>query len=126
MIADRQTGRVLATAFGTGKQQDFALFKQSRTGMAAFRLCLADSGYQGLDKRHTQSLTPKKKSKHHPLTPEEKAANRAISRERIACEHVIGRLKVFRILMERYRNRRKRFGLRFNLLAAICNLERNL
>ncbi|MDR2764264.1 MAG: IS5/IS1182 family transposase, partial [Tannerella sp.] len=29
----------------------------------------------------------------------------------------------FRILSERYRNRRKPFGLRFNLIAAICNLE---
>jgi len=36
---------------------------------------------------------------------------------------VIGRLKVFRILSERYHNRRKRFGLRFNLIAAIYNLE---
>jgi hypothetical protein len=32
-------------------------------------------------------------------------------------------LKVFRILSDRYRNRRKRFGLRFNLIAAIYNLE---
>jgi len=31
---------------------------------------------------------------------------------------------VFRILLERYRNRRRRFGLRFNLIAALCNLER--
>ncbi|MDR2042674.1 MAG: IS5/IS1182 family transposase, partial [Tannerella sp.] len=29
----------------------------------------------------------------------------------------------FRILSERYRNRRKRFALRFNLIAAICNLD---
>ncbi|MDM8565218.1 IS5/IS1182 family transposase, partial [Candidatus Halobeggiatoa sp. HSG11] len=29
----------------------------------------------------------------------------------------------FRILKERYRNRRKRFSLRFNLIAAIHNLE---
>lgn len=89
----------------------------------AFLLCLADSGYQGLDKRHCNSQTPKKTSKHHPLTVEDKARNRAISRQRIGCEHIIGRLKVFKILSERYRNRRKRFGLRFNLLAAICNLE---
>jgi transposase len=86
---------------------------------------LADSGYQGLEKYHPNSQTPKKKSKHHPLTDQEKASNREIARQRIGCEHVIGRLKVFRILMERYRNRRKRFGLRFNLLAAICNLERH-
>lgn len=88
-------------------------------------VCLADSGYQGLGKLHKNTKTPTKKSKHHPLTKEQKAKNRAIARERIGCEHVIGRLKVFRILMERYRNRRKRFGLRFNLLAAVCNLERD-
>ncbi|MCL2853878.1 MAG: IS5/IS1182 family transposase, partial [Defluviitaleaceae bacterium] len=29
----------------------------------------------------------------------------------------------FKILAERYRNRRKRFGLRLNLLAGICNFE---
>ncbi len=33
------------------------------------------------------------------------------------------RLKIFRILAERYRNRRKRFGLRFNLISAILNFE---
>jgi len=76
-----------------------------------------------LDKLHPNSKTPKKKSKHHPLTQEEKARNREIARRRIVAEHVIGRLKVFRILSERYRNRRKRFGLRFNLIAAIYNLE---
>ncbi|MDR2764965.1 MAG: IS5/IS1182 family transposase, partial [Tannerella sp.] len=38
-------------------------------------------------------------------------------------EHAIGFVKRFRILSEHYRNRRKRFGLRFNLIAAICNLE---
>lgn len=78
-----------------------------------------------MDKKHTNSLTPKKKSKKHPLTDADKANNRAISRQRIGCEHIMGRLKVFKILSERYRNRRKRFGLRFNLIAAIYNLERD-
>ena len=32
-------------------------------------------------------------------------------------------VKIFRILAERYRNRRGRFGLRFNLIAAIINSE---
>ena len=124
MIADKRTGKVIATAFCEGRKQDFALFKASRTVLDASILGLGDSGYQGIDKLHPNSRTPKKKSKHHPLTDEQKAANREISRVRIAVEHVIGRLKVFRILSERYRNRRKRFALRFNLLAAICNMER--
>lgn len=92
--------------------------------MTAARLCLADSGYQGLDKLRKNAQTPQKKSKHHPLTDAQKASNRALSRERIRCEHALARLKVFKILAHPYRNRRRRFGLRFNLLAAICNLER--
>ena len=118
------TGKILATAFCEGKKTDFALFKASRTPLSAVQTCLADSGYQGLDKIRPNAQTPKKKSKHHPLTEVDKARNRAISRQRIGCEHVMSRLKVFRILKECYRNRRKRFGLRFNLIAAICNLER--
>ena len=59
----------------------------------------------------------------NPLTNEQKACNRKLARLRIFVEHVIRRLKVFRLLSERYRNRRKRFGLRFNLIAAIYNFE---
>ncbi|MGB7413468.1 MAG: hypothetical protein WA902_04590, partial [Thermosynechococcaceae cyanobacterium] len=44
------------------------------------------------------------------------------SRERIGVEHVNGRLKVFKILAQRYRNRR-RYGLRCNLIAALYNYE---
>ena len=105
---------------------DFKLFKLSRIGIVEQIECLADSGYQGLTKLHANSQTPKKKSKHHPLTSEQKATNREISKKRILVENVIGRLKVFRILSERYRNRRKRFGLRFNLIAAIYNFELGL
>ena len=72
---------------------------------------------------HVNRQIPAKKSKRHPLTLEQKDANHELASQRIFCEHVIGRLKVFRILSERYRNRRKRFGLRFNLIAAIYNFE---
>ena len=49
----------------------------------------------------------------------------------IVVEHVNRKLKIFRILdvsamprrAERYRNRRKRFGLRFNLISTILNFE---
>jgi transposase len=72
---------------------------------------------------HPNSQTPVKKSKLHPLSQEQKASNQELSRKRILIENIIRRLKIFRILSERYRNRRKRFGLRFNLIAAICNME---
>ena len=91
--------------------------------MAAQVLCLADAGYQGLTELHANSRTPKKKSKHHPLTSEQKAVNRELARQRIFVEHVIRKVKIFRILSERYRNRRKRFGLRFNLIASLYHLD---
>jgi hypothetical protein len=91
--------------------------------MAAYVLCLADAGYQGLADLHSNSQTPQKKSKHRPLTVAQKVANRELARQRIFVEHVIRKVKIFRILSERYRNRRKRFGLRFNLIASLYNLE---
>lgn len=53
------------------------------------------------------------------------AANRELARQRIFVEHVIRKVKIFRILSERYRNRRKRFGLRFNMIASLHHLELN-
>ena len=75
---------------------------------------------------HTNSQTPAKKSKLHPLSAEQKRANHKLSKKRILIENIIRKLKIFRILSDRYRNRRKRFGLRFNLIAAIYNLELDL
>ncbi len=126
VIVNLATLEIVATAFSEGKKHDFKLFKQSCQGMIPTITCLADSGYQGIVEIHNNSKIPKKKSKHHPLTKEEKAANRALAKARIYGEHVIGKLKIFRILKERYRNRRKRFGLRFNLISAIYNLSLGL
>lgn len=123
MIINQRTLEIIATAFCQGRTHDFRMFKENYAGMAEHIRCLADAGYQGLLDLHANSQTPAKKSKHHPLTDQQKTENRSLSRERIYAEHVIGKLKVFRILSERYRNRRKRFSLRFNLIAAIYNLE---
>ena len=123
MIADLNTEQLLATDFCIGSQHDFQLFKESRTAITCQTRALADAGYQGLVSLHANSQTPAKKTKLHPLNPEQKASNRALSKVRILIENIIRKLKIFRILSERYRNRRKRFGLRFNLIAAIYNLE---
>jgi hypothetical protein len=48
----------------------------------------------------------------------------APSSERVPCENVIAMLKRFKIIGDRDRNRRRRFGLRFFLIAAIYNMER--
>lgn len=77
----------------------------------------------GLNKIHTNSKLPKKKTKKHPLTKEDKIENKKLSSQRVINENVIGMLKRFKIIADKYRNRRKRFGLRFNLIAGIYNYE---
>ena len=126
VIVNQTTLEIMVTAFSRGRKHDFRLFKESYAGIHKEIVCLADSGYQGLKKIHQNSETPVKKSKKRPLTKAEKERNRTLSKKRIACEHVIGKLKIFRILKDRYRNRRKRFGLRFNLIAALYNLSLSL
>ena len=98
-------------------------FKDSRVRWVQKIQGIVDSGYTGIKKLQSSSLLPKKRSRGKALSKEEKRTNRAISSERALNENVIGRLKRFRILTDRYRNRRKRFGLRFNLIAGIYNWE---
>lgn len=126
MIADQRTAEIVATAFSYGSKHDFQLFKEQGSNISDHIRILADAGYQGLAELHENCQTPFKKSKYHALTKKEKQRNRALARKRILIEHIFRRLKVFRILSERYRNRRMKFALRFNLIAAIYNLELNL
>jgi len=123
VTADQKTAQIVATAFACGSKHDFQLFKDDQTEIAEHIRILADAGYQGLAELHENCQTPFKKSKYHPLTKRQRQRNRTLARKRILIEHIFRRLKVFRILCERYRNRRKRFALRFNLIAAIYNLE---
>jgi IS5 family transposase len=112
---------VICAAFDKEKRHDFRLFKASKARIHPEIKALVDSGYQGLQKRHKKTKLPHKKRKKKPLTKEDKKKNRALSQVRVAVENVIGALKRFKILAERYQNRRKRFGLRVNLIAGIYN-----
>jgi IS5 family transposase len=76
-----------------------------------------------VQKYHSNSRTPHKRSKNKPLTKEQKAYNKALSSRRVIAEHVIRRLKVFRVLKETYRHRRRRFGLRLHLIAGLYNAD---
>lgn len=122
-MADRKSTQIIATAFSHGSKHDFQLFKEDACQFSEHLRILADAGYQGLMELHENSQTPFKKSKYHALTKREKQSNRSLARKRIVIEHIFRKLKVFRILSERYRNRRKRFAVRFNLIASIYNLE---
>jgi hypothetical protein len=73
---------------------------------------------------HKNSQVPKKKPRGGELTGEEKTENRRISRARVLVENIIAKFKVFKILANKYRNRRKRYDLRASLICGIINHEK--
>ena len=109
-------------ASANGRKHDFRLFKESKTHIHPGIKTQLDTGYQGIKRIHVNSELPKKRSKKNPLTKEDKLENRRIASSRVFVENVIRCLKIFRVIAEKYRNRRKRFTLRLNLIAAIYNL----
>lgn len=120
---DKKSQQIICTAFSNGKRHDFRVFKESRTHIHPAIMVITDTGYQGLQKIHRKTQMPKKRSKKNPLTQQDKKNNQQLSKKRVLNENVIGSLKKFKIISDRYRNRRKRFTLRFNLIAGIYNFE---
>ena len=62
-----------------------------------------DSGYQGSDLQ-----VPKKKPRKGPLGDEQTRSNRDLAKERMVAEHGIGKMKIWRIAADRYRNPTRR------------------
>jgi len=122
-VVEKEKRTVICTNFTNGKCHDFKLFKESKVRLKKATKVEVDTGYQGIKKIHKNSILPKKKTKKNPLSWTDKTFNRTISSERVSNEHAIGFIKRFKIVSDKYRNRRKRFGLRFNLIAGICNFE---
>jgi len=123
VIVCKKSRKVICVIFCNGKKHDFKLFTEAEMRIWEETLVETDTGFIGIKKLHTNSCLPHKKPKGGQLTKEQKRENHAISSSRVSNEHAIGFIKRFRIVSERYRNRRKRFGLRFNLIAGICNFE---
>ena len=76
-----------------------------------------DTAYVG-----TGLTTPKRRPPKGELTARQKAGNRRVSRRRIVVEHGIGKMKVWRIAAERYRNPRRRHTLIIKNIAGLHNL----
>jgi len=98
------------------------MYKEKPLKLGKNKKVIVDKGYQGIQDIHSESEIPIKKKKNQKLTKEEKKHNRELSKRRIIIEHINRKVKIFRIFSSKYRNRRKRFGLRVNLIVSIINM----
>jgi len=117
--------RIICTAVAMTNTHDFKLFKQSKLPIRKETLVCVDTGYLGLVKLHENTEMPKKRTKLNPLSKDDKIENKSKSSKRILVEHINAKIKAFKIVSQKYRNRRKRFGLRFNLIYALINWDRS-
>lgn len=84
-----------------------------------------DRGYEGAEDRYPNNTVykPKRAQRNHPLTLFEKLYNHLINKTRILVEHVIGRLKKFRIVSELYRNQRSAHADYLVAVAGLINFR---
>ena len=122
-MVNKKTKQILTTSSANGKRHDFRQFKELNLKIHKSKQLIADTGYQGLQKIHKNTLLPLKRKRNQLLTKEQKLYNKEVSKQRMLVENIIGKVKIFKIISDKYRNRRKRFGLRFNLIAGIYNYE---
>ena len=115
------THMIVCVATTVGAMHDLTLFRHSKLQVHQETALIGDAGYQGIWRDHGHSITPHKETKRDPLSPEERQENRVLAYTRLRIEHVIRRLKIFRVLKDVYRHRRRRFSLRAHLIAALCN-----
>lgn len=77
-----------------------------------------DTGFQGVQRQHPNTVMPAKATKLRPLTDDQKRGNALISGIRIISEHAIGGIKRFNAATAVYRNRLPNLDDAFMLLSA--------
>ena len=104
-----------------GSTHDKKLFEDSERGsLTDTEAYMADKGYQGLQDEH-KAVLPDKKPRGKDLTPEQKARNKRISKARIIVERIIGKLKVYQVLSQKYRHARDSHDEVFEIVAGLTN-----
>ena len=115
---EKRRVRIAAVSASTpGTEHDKKLYDRTRTLIPRDLECYGDSGYQG-----TTMKTPVKKPRKGELTACQKRANRELSQKRIVAEHGIGKMKIWRIAAEKYRNLRSRHTVKMKNVAGLHNL----
>jgi DDE superfamily endonuclease/Helix-turn-helix of DDE superfamily endonuclease len=99
-----------------GSTHDKKVFDRAGVAVPAGASGYGDTAYLG-----TGLKTPRRKPRNGERTPRQKAGNRRVGRKRIAVEHGIGKMKVWRVAAERWRNPRRRHTLVMKNVAGLHN-----
>jgi hypothetical protein len=122
-VTDLATGQIVAVSQTVpGSIHDFAAYKQMAP-LSPNTFILADSGYQGIEKLHAHSWVPEKKPKNSKLDVISSFSNRILAKFRVGAEHIFAKIKAFKILDHKYRNRLSRYNRTFRIVAGLVNMD---
>lgn len=100
-----------------GPEADINLFHKQQPKFSVEQQFVGDKAYVGA----SRITTPTKKPRGRELTAEQKENNKQISRQRIFVEHLIRRLKIFRIAADKFRLNSQSYE---QVILTICGLVR--
>ena len=113
----KRTVRVAAVGKAApGKRHDKKMYDRSRLELPDGVRGTGDSGYRGTDLE-----VPHRKPRGGTLTGRQKAGNRRLSKRRVAVEHGIGKMKIWRIVADRFRNPRRTHTVIMKNVAGLHN-----
>jgi len=118
VVVDRKGKIRSVTKSNPGKKHDKKLFDETKPIIPENADMIGDLGYHGAE----QLTLPNKKPKGKELTKEEKQFNKELSRRRITVEHSFGKMKIYQILTQRFRNPLSKHSLIFKNIAGLHNL----
>ena len=117
---NKQKRKVRIAAVSTtfvGRTHDKKMYDETRTVLPKGVKRKGDTGYLG-----TVLEIPYKKPKNEELTKRQKRGNRRFSSVRVTVEHGIGKMKIWRISRDQYRNLRSMHAVMFKNIAGLHNL----
>jgi len=130
-----ETGLIVhKTKHAKGSRHDYAVFKWCHPRFPDDVRVGMDRGYVGVQSDYPElnSDVPFKRRspgrgkrgfKAKELTSEQKTFNQKLSKERVVVEHTISRLKKFRIMAHKFRNRLKHYDTMTNIVCGLTNFR---
>jgi DDE superfamily endonuclease len=110
-----------------GKRHDYDIYKENHPVIPKQVVTVFDLGYLGIEKDFPNQLSslPKRKKRNQEggLSMEEKDYNKSHSKKRIVIEHVICRLKKYRILSDIFRNKLRKYNQVSDIVSGLVNYK---
>jgi hypothetical protein len=108
-----------------GRKHDYDLFKDKRPPPPKGVEITADLGYQGIEKDFPSLKTriPVKRKRGKTLEKKDKRYNKELSRSRVVVEHTIGKMKKFKIMGSKFRNKLGRYDDMTSIVSGLTNLK---